>query len=126
LEADYKKELFEHFGIVFNRLYTITNMPITRYAKFLKAFGQYESYQELLIHSFNPATLQGLMCRNTLNVGWDGRLYDCDFNQMLNRELPLTIFNVTEETLENKNIETGIHCFGCTAGTGSTCQGAIA
>ena len=125
LEHDYKTRLWEDYGIRFHRLYALTNMPITRYAKYLKAFGQYESYVDLLFHSFNPETLQGLMCRNTLNVGWDGRLYDCDFNQMLSLELPMTVFNVMPEDLENWEILTGDHCFGCTAGAGSTCQGAI-
>ena len=83
LEKNYKEHLKEDWGIRFNRLYTITNMPITRYAKYLKALNQYEAYVELLINSFNPATLEGLMCRNTLSVGWDGRLYDCDFNLAL-------------------------------------------
>lgn len=126
LERDYKVRLGEDFGIVFNRLYTITNMPITRYAKYLRAFGQYESYVDLLFQSFNPHTVDGLMCRNTLNVGWDGKLYDCDFNQMLGLELPLAIFDVTGEEWEGRAIVTGEHCFGCTAGAGSTCQGAIA
>lgn len=129
LEKDYKKQLLEDFGIVFNRLYTITNMPITRYAKYLKAMNQYEAYQELLIDSFNPATLDGLMCRNTLSVGWDGRLYDCDFNQALGMQIangkPLTIFNAYIWNLEGRSIETGNHCFGCTAGSGSSCQGAL-
>ena len=129
LEKDYKKRLKEDWGIAFNRLYTITNMPITRYAKYLRALNQYEAYVELLINSFNPATLEGLMCRNTLSVGWDGRLYDCDFNQMLGMQLrngkPMTIFDVYIWNLEGRRIETGNHCFGCTAGCGSSCQGAL-
>ena len=129
LEADYKKRLLDDFGIVFNKLYTITNMPITRYAKYLKAFNQYESYVELLINSFNAGTLDGLMCRNTLSVGWDGRLFDCDFNQMLgmsiNNGKPFTISNVTLHDLNNRQILIGDHCFGCTAGAGSSCQGAL-
>jgi len=129
LEADYKERLLEDWGIHFDRLYTITNMPITRYAKYLRAINQYETYQELLINSFNPATLDGLMCRNTLNVGWDGRLYDCDFNQMLGMQLrngkPMTISDVYLWNLEGRAIEIANHCFGCTAGCGSSCQGAL-
>ena len=129
LEADYKKRLLDDFGIVFNKLYTITNMPITRYAQYLKAFNQYESYVELLINSFNAGTLDGLMCRNTLSVGWDGRLFDCDFNQMLgmsiNNGKPFTISNVTLHDLNNRQILIGDHCFGCTAGAGSSCQGTL-
>lgn len=129
LEADYKEKLCADFGIVFNQLYTITNMPITRYAKYLRAFNQYEAYVELLINSFNPATVDGLMCFNTLSVGWNGRLYDCDFNQMLGMQMcngrPFTISDVSLKDLENWRIMTGKHCFGCTAGAGSSCQGAL-
>lgn len=129
LEKDYKERLQEDWDIVFNRLYTITNMPITRYAKYLQALNQYEIYQELLAKSFNSATLEGLMCRNTLNVGWDGRLYDCDFNQMLGMQLrngkPMTISDVYLWNLEGRAIEVANHCFGCTAGCGSSCQGAL-
>ena len=129
LEVDYKKRLDEDWGIVFNQLYTITNMPITRYEKYLKAFNQYDQYVELLINSFNLATVEGLMCVNTLSVGWDGKLYDCDFNQMLNMSLrnghPLTIHNVSFQDLKDWKILTANHCFGCTAGAGSSCQGAL-
>ncbi|MGE0268935.1 MAG: arsenosugar biosynthesis radical SAM (seleno)protein ArsS [Candidatus Omnitrophota bacterium] len=129
LQADYKDKLYAGFGIVFNQLYTITNMPITRYAKYLKAFNQYQGYVELLINSFNPATVAGLMCVNTLSVGWDGRLYDCDFNQMLGMQMrngrPLTIADISGKDLENGGVLTGNHCFGCTAGAGSSCQGAL-
>ena len=132
LERDYKVRLLEDFGIVFNRLYTITNMPITRYEKYLKATSRYEQYVELLIQNFNPATVDGLMCRNTLSIGWDGKLYDCDFNQMLLMSLngryrgpQPTIFDVTLEELEGRQILTGDHCFGCTAGCGSSCGGAV-
>ncbi len=129
LEKDYKQRLAEDSGIIFNRLFTITNMPITRYAKYLKAFGQYEDYVELLRNHFNINTLAGLMCRNTLNVGWDGRLYDCDFNQMLNMEMkngqPLLISDITLKEIKHWNILTADHCFGCSAGSGSSCQGAL-
>jgi radical SAM/Cys-rich protein len=129
LEEDYKRGLYADFGIVFNRLYTITNMPITRYAKYLKAFNQYEAYLELLVGSFNLATVEGLMCVNTLSVGWDGRLYDCDFNQMLGMQMrngrPLSISDISPRDLEGWEILTGDHCFGCAAGAGSSCQGAV-
>ena len=129
LEEDYKQKLYADFGIVFNQLYTITNMPITRYARYLKAFHQYDAYVDLLINSFNPATVAGLMCVNTLNVGWDGKLYDCDFNQMLGMQVhnrrPFTIADVTLKDLENWEVLTGNHCFGCTAAAGSSCQGAL-
>ena len=129
LESDYKKRLLDDFGIVFNKLFTITNMPMTRYMKYLKALNQYESYVELLINSFNPATLTGLMCRNTLSVGWDGRIYDCDFNQMLGMSIkngrPFLITDVTLKDLRNWQVLTADHCFGCTAGAGSSCQGAL-
>ena len=129
LERDYKETLFKDFGIYFNRLFTITNMPITRYAKYLKAFKQYEAYVELLVNSFNISTVENLMCIDTLSVGWDGQIYDCDFNQMLGMSIrngrPLSITNVTLKDLENWKIHIGNHCFGCTAGSGSSCQGAL-
>lgn len=129
LEKNYKERLMEDWGIRFNRLYTITNMPITRYAKYLKALNQYEAYVELLINSFNPSTLEGLMCRHTLSVSWDGKLYDCDFNQMLGMSVrngrPVTIHDLNTGSLEGRPVETGNHCFGCTAGSGSSCQGSL-
>ncbi len=130
LERDYKERLREDFGIVFDRLYTITNVPITRYAKVLRAFKQYEGYVQLLEESFNPRTLPGLMCRNTLSVGWDGRLYDCDFNQMLGLSLTrggreITLGDVTAQDLEGRAVLTGDHCFACAAGAGSSCCGAL-
>jgi len=129
LEQDYKKNLRKDFGIEFNRLYTITNMPITRYALYLKATHAYEDYVNLLMQSFNAATLDGLMCRDTLNVSWDGKIYDCDFNQAMRMPLSngkiLDIKNLKLEDLEGRSIMTADHCFGCTAGAGSSCQGAI-
>ena len=129
LEKDYKQRLEEDFGIVFNKLYTITNMPITRYARYLKAFNQFETYSELLINNFNPRTLDGLMCRHTLNISWDGKLYDCYFNQMLGMGMhngkPFTVFNISKNDLEGWKVLTGNHCFGCSAGAGSSCQGAL-
>ncbi|MBI4398293.1 MAG: arsenosugar biosynthesis radical SAM protein ArsS [Candidatus Omnitrophica bacterium] len=129
LEKDYKERLSRDFGIIFNQLYAITNMPITRYEKYLRALNQYDSYIELLNQSFNPVTLEGLMCKNTLSIGWDGRIYDCDFNQALDMEMrngkPFTIFDLNLKNLEGTEILTGNHCFGCTAGAGSSCQGAL-
>lgn len=130
LEHDYQVELKKHFGIVFNRLYTLVNMPIARFASYLKRQGEYEEYMSLLANAFNPATVEGLMCRNTLNVGWQGEVYDCDFNQMLDLQWhhngkPLYLWDIDPDELEGRPIMTGEHCFGCTAGAGSSCGGAI-
>lgn len=129
LEADYKRELRAHFAIEFNSLYAITNLPVSRFASWLKNNGKYESYLEVLVDAFNPATVDGLMCRDTINVDWQGGIYDCDFNQMLGMQLrngqPLDLWDITPEQLEGRPIATGEHCFGCTAGAGSTCAGAI-
>jgi len=129
LENDYKKRLSDDHGIVFNRLLTIANMPITRYASFLEAAGHYTDYVDLLVRNFNSSTLDNLMCRNTLSVGWDGALYDCDFNLALDMKIAngkhLSILNVTSEDMLEREILTGNHCFACTAGTGSSCQGAL-
>jgi radical SAM/Cys-rich protein len=131
LEAQYRDELARNFGIVFDRLLTITNMPIARFANQLSATGDHAAYMSLLVNHFNPATVDALMCRDLVSVGWDGRLYDCDFNQML--EIPIgasnasTIWEVDDVGgLEGARIATGSHCFGCTAGAGSSCGGAIA
>ena len=110
--------------------YTITNMPISRYLEFLVASGNLQAYMEKLVGAFNPATVDGLMCRSTLSVGWDGRLYDCDFNQMIDLPVgagaPQTIFDATVQGLAGRRIAIGRHCFGCTAGAGSSCGGTIA
>ena len=130
LEARYRSELRELFDIRFDRLFTITNMPIKRFAHALRRDGEYEAYMALLVNHFNPETVDGLMCRDTLSVGWDGALYDCDFNQML--ELPLgrsprSVFDLDSlDALDTEAITTGPHCFGCTAGSGSSCGGALA
>ena len=131
LEAQYREELARSFGIVFDRLLTITNMPIARFADQLKTAGNHTAYMSLLVNHFNPATVDGLMCRGLVSIGWDGRLYDCDFNQML--EIPLgasaasTIWEIEDVgKLAGARIATGAHCFGCTAGAGSSCGGAIA
>jgi len=131
LELDYKEVLGREFGIVFHRLFTITNQPIARFAEDLRRHGQWDSYLELLANSFNPATVEGLMCRNTLSVGYRGEIYDCDFNQMLQmpRRAPegseLFLWEVTPEQLEEREIQTGFHCLACTAGAGSSCTGAV-
>ena len=130
LERDWKRELSRRFGVSFNRLYTITNMPISRYLEFLVASGNLQAYMEKLVGAFNPSTVEGLMCRSTLSVGWDGRLYDCDFNQMIDLpvapDAPRTIFDATVQGLTGRRIAVGRHCFGCTAGAGSSCGGTIA
>jgi len=129
LETAYKTELKKHFGIVFNRLFTIANMPIARFAAWLRHHGQYDDYMNLLVNSFNPVTVEGLMCRNTLSIGWRGEVYDCDFNQMLNLQWqnghPLYLWDIEPAEVENRLIMTGDHCFGCTAGCGSSCGGAL-
>jgi radical SAM/Cys-rich protein len=131
LEADYKRELQTHFGIVFNKLYTITNLPIGRFAAFLRHNNKLDEYMKLLLNAFNPATIDGLMCRDTLSVGWRGEVYDCDFNQQLDMqwqnpdESGLFLWNIDPDKIDNRQIMTGDHCFGCTAGAGSSCGGAI-
>ena len=126
LECEWKAALRENHGIVFDRLITLNNMPIARYRDWLEQSGNLESYQQALVNAFNPATVSGLMCRNTLSVGWDGQLYDCDFNQMLNLPLTQTIHTFDPFVLNDRKIQTDRHCFGCTAGKGSGCGGAIA
>ncbi len=130
IEADFKRELMNRFGIVFNHLYTITNMPIKRFLDYLRRSGNEARYMRKLVEAFNPATADGLMCRNLVSVDWTGRLYDCDFNQMLGLgaapELPQTIAEFDPESFAHRRIVTGSHCFGCTAGAGSSCGGAVA
>ena len=136
LEADYKEALQRDHGIIFHHLYTITNQPIARFAEDLRAHGFWEDYLELLAHSFNPTTVDGLMCRSTLSVDHEGRLYDCDFNQMLAMHLtrteeksksqqPLYLWDIQPADLNGRSIETGVHCLACTAGCGSSCTGAL-
>jgi radical SAM/Cys-rich protein len=128
LEAYWKRELARRFGIVFDRLYTITNVPVSRFLEFLEERGKTVEYLTRLANAYNPAAAAGVMCRSTLSVGWDGALYDCDFNQML--ELPLgagaprTIFDAERALLDGREIAVGPHCFACTAGAGSSCGGA--
>jgi len=132
LQADFKRELAAQFGIVFNKLYTISNLPIGRFAAYLRHNNKLDQYMELLINAFNPTTIDGLMCRNTISVGWRGEVYDCDFNQQLDMQwsrngegTELFLWDIDPVEIENRQIMTGNHCFGCTAGSGSTCGGAI-
>lgn len=129
LKNDYTRVLKENFGIVFNDLYCITNMPISRFLDYLRVNGKYNKYMESLLHAFNPMAIPGLMCRNMLSVGWDGSLYDCDFNQMLDLKVetlaPRHIKNFTYDRLSTRRIVVNQHCYGCTAGAGSSCGGEI-
>jgi radical SAM/Cys-rich protein len=129
LEKDFKKELWKNFQIKFNKLYTITNMPIHRFKEQLERQGTYEDYMEKLINAFNPAAAEGVMCRSLLSVSYDGNIYDCDFNQMLDLQVfndkPMTVFNFDFQKLINRDIIFDSHCFGCTADAGSSCGGAI-
>jgi radical SAM/Cys-rich protein len=130
LEADYKQRLREDHGIVFSRLRTLTNLPINRFAHFLERTGQYEEYMQLLEENFNPATVPGLMCRHLVSVDWRGRVYDCDFNQMLDLPLgnrpPRYLWDIETQDLDAAPVAVDSHCFGCTAGAGSSCGGALA
>ena len=128
LEKEYKNVLTKDFGIYFNNLFTITNLPISRYLDYLLNSGNYEKYMEKLVNAFNPVAAANVMCRNTISVGWDGYLYDCDFNQMLDLKVSsegkhISQFNTTE--LAGREIIVSQHCYGCTAGAGSSCGGAV-
>jgi radical SAM/Cys-rich protein len=128
LEKEYKQSLHKDFGISFNSLFAITNLPISRYLDYLIKSGNYERYMEKLVAAFNPAAAVNVMCRNTVSVGWDGELYDCDFNQMLELKTDtahqhISSFNIKE--LNGRNIVINQHCYGCTAGAGSSCGGAV-
>lgn len=129
IEADFRRELKARHGVSFNRLYTITNMPISRFLDYLRRSGNEERYMRKLVESFNPRAVEGLMCRSLISVDWTGRLYDCDFNQMLElgvaAELPQTVSDFEPEKFARRRIVTGQHCFGCTAGAGSSCGGAV-
>lgn len=130
LETEFKKKLWERFGVTFNSLFTITNIPISRFLEYLIRSDNYENYMEKLLQAFNPTAAEGVMCRNTISIGWDGYLYDCDFNQMLdlkvdtNKSAHLSDFNA--QFLSERSIVINNHCFGCTAGSGSSCGGATA
>ncbi len=128
LEADWRRQLRRLYDVEFTNLFTITNMPISRFLDHLEETGQTDEYLTRLVTAFNPAAASNVMCRNTLSVGWDGRLYDCDFNQMLelpvHADAPQTIFDWDRARLDEREIVLGAHCFGCTAGAGSSCGGA--
>jgi radical SAM/Cys-rich protein len=128
LEAEWKRELARLHGVAFDALFCITNMPISRYLDWLIESGNLEGYMEQLVAAFNPATVGGVMCRDTVSVGWDGRLFDCDFNQMLDlpvAQAPGRIGDFDQAALLRRPIVVGRHCFGCTAGAGSSCGGSI-
>jgi radical SAM/Cys-rich protein len=129
LEEAYRQHLHDEHGIIFNHLYTLTNMPISRFLTDLNRSGNFETYMALLEEKFNAETIEGLMCRSLVSVGWDGTLYDCDFNQMLdlrvNHGLPNHIRDFDAYLLARREIRTGQHCYGCTAGSGSSCMGAL-
>lgn len=129
LEADYKEALSVHFGIEFNQLYTITNMPIARFLSQLKREGKSQEYHELLVDSFNSNAIEDLMCRDTVSVDWEGQVFDCDFNQMLRVPLgdgkPRNLWDIEARELPGSPIGVRDHCFGCTAGAGSSCSGAL-
>ena len=128
LEAEWKRELLRLHGVRFDALYCLANMPISRYLEWLIESGNFESYLERLVQSYNPAAAANVMCRNTISIGWDGRLYDCDFNQMLELGVepsaPQHVRDFDRAALEQRAVVLGRHCFGCTAGAGSSCGGA--
>lgn len=129
LEKEYKKALMERYAIEFNSLFAITNLPVSRFLDYLLQTGNYESYMEKLVNAYNPVAAANVMCRNTISIGWDGFLYDCDFNQML--ELKISgnsnhISNLDLAALAGRDIKVGQHCYGCTAGSGSSCGGSVA
>lgn len=136
LEATFKTKLWEQFGIVFHRLYAITNQPINRFLEYLLRSGNYEGYMQQLIDAYNPASVAGVMCRSLISVSWDGYVYDCDFNQMLDlptagpersaNARPLHVRDLDPEWLRQRPIVTGLHCYACTAGQGSSCGGRTA
>ena len=129
LELDFKKALAEDFNIKFNLLFTITNLPISRFLDYLIASENYEEYMHALVDAFNPSAVGNVMCTNTISVSWEGFLFDCDFNQMLDLKVDSTIAHISEfnsTVLDDRNIRLSQHCYGCTAGAGSSCQGSIA
>ncbi|NCS94415.1 MAG: radical SAM/Cys-rich domain protein [Leptospira sp.] len=129
LSIKYKQELNDLFGIQFNQLLTITNMPIKRFLHDLERSHQYDSYMDLLVNSFNPRAAEGVMCRNLVSISWDGKIYDCDFNQMLelrHEDSPRTIWDISSfDKLSESSIYFDNHCYACTAGSGSSCSGAV-
>ncbi|HVF96001.1 MAG TPA: arsenosugar biosynthesis radical SAM (seleno)protein ArsS, partial [Flavisolibacter sp.] len=129
LEKEYKKELGERYGISFNNLFAITNLPISRFLDYLLQSGNYEKYMEKLVAAYNPVAAANVMCRTTVSIGWDGWLYDCDFNQMLDLKVSCSTKHISDfnkNLLETRSIVINQHCYGCTAGSGSSCGGAVA
>ncbi|MEN8857867.1 MAG: arsenosugar biosynthesis radical SAM (seleno)protein ArsS [Flavobacteriaceae bacterium] len=129
LENDFKKALKDEFNIDFHDLFAITNLPISRFLDYLIASENYEDYMYSLVDAYNTAAVENVMCTNTLSVSWDGWLYDCDFNQMLNLKVASKVKHISdynEELLQNRDIIINQHCYGCTAGAGSSCQGVVA
>jgi radical SAM/Cys-rich protein len=129
MEKDFKKALLEDFGIHFHNLFAITNLPIARFLDYLIASENYEDYMYALVEAYNPAAVQNVMCTNTLSVSWDGYLYDCDFNQMLDLKVNSEAQHINqynEDLLAGRHIQISQHCYGCTAGAGSSCQGSVA
>lgn len=127
LEQDYKRVLKSDFDIEFNNLFTITNLPISRYLQYLVASNNYEAYMEKLVNAYNPLAAEAVMCRNSISVGWDGFLFDCDFNQMLDLKVAVQGKHITKfnlEEIQNREVTVNQHCYGCTAGAGSSCGGA--
>lgn len=128
LEIEFKKALLADFDIHFHKLFALTNLPISRFLEYLIASDNYEDYMQELVEAFNPITLNNIMCKNTLSIRWDGNIYDCDFNQMLDLKIASTCQNIAEfniEQITKRNIITSQHCYGCTAGAGSSCQGSV-
>ena len=128
LEKEYKKVLMDKYSIEFNSLFAITNLPISRFLDYLLQSGNYEKYMEKLVDAYNPVAAANVMCRNSISIGWDGYLYDCDFNQMLELKLACSSNHISQfntEILNNRNIMVGQHCYGCTAGSGSSCGGTV-
>jgi len=129
LENDYRRMLSDNFGIVFSNLLAITNIPINRFAHALQRDGELDHYQQLLVSNFNPDTVDGLMCQHLINLDWQGQVYDCDFNQML--DIPLAgaktmfLWDLPINDIRGKKVATNRHCFGCTAGAGSSCGGTL-
>jgi radical SAM/Cys-rich protein len=129
LEKEYRQELMKHYGVVFNNLYAITNLPINRYLDYLLISGNYEKYMEKLVNAYNPVAAAHVMCRSTISIGWDGYLYDCDFNQMLDLKINSNQKHVSQfdlGKLNTREIIVNQHCYGCTAGAGSSCGGVVA
>ncbi len=128
LEKEFKNQLERRYQIVFNSLYAITNLPISRFLEYLLESDNYESYMQSLVDAYNPSTVDGLMCRNTISVSWDGYIYDCDFNQMLDLKVAAPVQHIDDfdmEKLNDRAIVLNQHCYGCTAGAGSSCGGEI-